>query len=225
MKLWAIIVTYKTPEKQLSKLIKQLNQIGLDSNQVFIKDNTKKNIGFSKAVNQGLKIGFKKGYQYFLLLNPDVSLQKISLSEIKKGFCHFNIFGGVFKQNNQIYTEGILDPVYLSGGLNTAKKQSVYYHTTFVSGSLMFIDRQTINKIQYLDERFFMYYEDVDYCYRAKKNHLKVGINSKIRYLHFETSKKNQNKYQYLKKSHQLFLKKYGTWWQKIAYWIKHKND
>ena len=43
-----------------------------------------------------------------------------------------------------------------------------------VTGGFMMISKKTINKIGYLDERFFMYLEDVDYCMRAKKQGIKV---------------------------------------------------
>ena len=224
MKLFAVIVTYKTPKEQLSKLVKQLNKANLNSKQIYIKDNTRDNIGYAAAVNQGLKKAIKSGYENFVILNPDLKLNKFSLSEIELGFEKFNIFGGVFEQNNQIYTGGVIDPVYYSGGLSTFKNKKNYYPIDFVSGSLMFIDRQTIDSIGYLDEQYFMYYEDVDYCYRARKQKLKVGINSKIRYTHFENSNTNHKKEQYLKNSHRLFLKQYGAWWQKLAYWLKHKN-
>jgi GT2 family glycosyltransferase len=39
----------------------------------------------------------------------------------------------------------------------------------WVSGSGLLTKREVLEKIGLLDERFFMYAEDVDFCYRAKK--------------------------------------------------------
>ena len=221
MKLWAIIVTYHTSANQLKQLVQQLVKAGIKRKQIFIKDNTKKNIGYAAAVNLGLRAGIKNKFEYFLVLNPDIHLNKFLTTDIEQGFARFNIFGGVFKQGKKTYYQGLIDPVYLSGGLSTVRKKEQYYPADFVSGSLMFVDLKIIKTIGYLNKQYFMYYEDVDYCYRAQKNGLKVGINSRIRYTHFESLKNSLDKERYLKKNHRLFLDKYGAWWQKIAYRYK----
>lgn len=218
MKLQTIIVTYKTREKKLLALKKQLSSAGISDKQICVVDNSKNNRGYSKAVNIGLKKGKKEGYQYFLIANPDIELINFDFEKIKKGFLRFDIFGGVFVQNKITYCGGKIDPVFLSGGLNTKKNLKTYFLTDFVSGSLMFINKKAIDRIGYFDEKFFLYYEDVEYCYRAKLNKLNVGINSKIKYRHFEQSAKNPKKQHYLEKSHQLFVWQYGAWWQKAAY-------
>ena len=224
MRLWIVIVLYKTPKQQLLKLVEQLQNSGLNKKQIFIKDNTKNNLGFARAVNIGLKTGLKKGYSFFLVLNPDIKLIKFSLFEIENGFKQFDIFGGIFKQDTKTYYRGIIDPIYLSGGLDDKKPTKTKYPTDFVSGSMMFLNKQAILKNGFLSTKYFLYYEDVDYCYSAKKGGLKIGINSKIKYQHFEDSKINPQKKTYLTKSHQLFLKKYGAWWQKLAYWLKNNK-
>jgi len=221
MKLWIIIVLYKTPKQQLLGLIKQLQKAGIKKAQIFTRDNSFHNLGFAKAVNLGLKAGLKKGYQYFLILNPDMQLIRFNLKEIKNGFNNFDVFGGIFKQGSKTYYRGIIDPVYLSGGLDDKKPSEIMYPTDFVSGSLMFIKGSTIEKIGYFEEKYFLYYEDVEYCHRAKKKGLRVGINSKIKYYHFESSKNNPEKAKLLKKSHKLFVWQYGRWWQKAAFWLK----
>lgn len=41
--------------------------------------------------------------------------------------------------------------------------------TDFVSGCSMFIRREVFETIGYLDPKFYLYYEDLDFCQRAKK--------------------------------------------------------
>ena len=43
-----------------------------------------------------------------------------------------------------------------------------------ISGSCMLVRRQVIEQIGYLDERFFAYQEDADYCFQAKEAGWKV---------------------------------------------------
>jgi len=225
MKLWVVIILYKTPKQQLNLLLEQLKQADIKKAQVFLKDNTHDNVGYAKAANLGLKIGLQKGYSHFAILNPDLRLLKFSLKEIKNGFAVFDIFGGIFKQSSKTYYRGLIDPVYLSGGLDDKKPTKVIYPTSFVSGSMLFLNLNAIKTVGLFDEDYFLYYEDVDYCYRAKKARLKVGINSKIRYEHFEDSQHNPQKQQYLATSHQLFVRKQGQLWQKIILWFKKKYD
>jgi len=61
-----------------------------------------------------------------------------------------------------------------------------------------------------------MYYEDVDYCYRAKKVGFKIGIDSKISYEHFEVSQDDPQKEFFLFKNRLKFLFKFGSLKQKI---------
>ena len=60
MKLWTVIVLYKTPKQQLLKLVEQLRKAGVNKKQIYIKDNSAHNLGFAKAVNLGLKTGLKQ---------------------------------------------------------------------------------------------------------------------------------------------------------------------
>lgn len=41
--------------------------------------------------------------------------------------------------------------------------------TDFASGNCMMIKRDVLDKVGYFDERYFLYYEDADYCQRVKK--------------------------------------------------------
>ena len=66
-----------------------------------------------------------------------------------------------------------------------------------------------------------MYYEEVDYCYRAKKAGFKIGIDSKRYYEHFEISVNNPKKEFYLFKNRFKFLIKYGSVKQKIREFIR----
>ena len=54
-----------------------------------------------------------------------------------------------------------------------------------ISGSCMLIRRQVIEQIGYLDERFFAYQEDADYCFQAKKAGWKVVYLPTAQITHF----------------------------------------
>lgn len=54
----------------------------------------------------------------------------------------------------------------------------------WVPGTYFMIRREALNDIGLLDERFFMYYEEVDYCLRAKAQGWKVDFNPQISIIH-----------------------------------------
>lgn len=56
----------------------------------------------------------------------------------------------------------------------------------WVSGACMIIRRQVIEDIGLMDEGFFLYFEEVDYCWRAKKAGWEVWYVPEARVLHLE---------------------------------------
>lgn len=221
MKLHIIIVTYKTRLKALNKLLKNIQNLKLKPYSCQIIDNSTNNIGYAKAVNSGIKTGLKKKADLFLILNPDIQITKLNLKRIKESCKQFAVFGGIFRQDNNWYYGGKIDELSMSGGLNKINPSKKIFETDFVSGSLFFITKKAISKIGYLNDKYFLYYEDVDYCQKARLNNLKVGINSNIIYDHFENSRNNSSKEYFLTKNRLKFVFKYGTLKQKIYNLLK----
>lgn len=147
-----------------------------------------KNLGYAKAVNQGLKI---LDARYLVLLNPDAIVMNQALDSLVKfmdenpkvGICGpkvLNQDGTVQYQSRRgeprpwnvfSYFLGLSnlfpnDPRF-SGYLLTYLDNDRVNEVTAVSGSCMMIRKQVIADIGYLDERYFAYQEDTDYCVHA----------------------------------------------------------
>jgi len=58
----------------------------------------------------------------------------------------------------------------------------------------MGFSKEVVQTIGLWDESYFMYYEDVDYCERARRAGFSVGIDSDTVYKHFEVSQLNAKK-------------------------------
>jgi GT2 family glycosyltransferase len=90
----------------------------------------------------------------------------------------------------------------------------------FVTGCLMLVRRQVFAKIGLLDEAFFLYFEDVEFCLRAHRHGIamlyfpeaviwhKVGAGGRGRYLPHYLYYQTRNRY--------LVLRKEGTWLYRI---------
>lgn len=176
------------------KTVNVINKIKHKRKEIFLIENHK-NIGFAKAVNQGLKI--YSNDQYYLLLNPDTILRKESIilllecarrnnadicggttintnKEISGSYFRFpNLSVGVFDFTN-FRKISLNDKWHKYFYYQDMKSKNNEFLVDVVTGGFMLISNKTIRTIGYLDESFFMYLEDVDYCLRAKHKGLKV---------------------------------------------------
>lgn len=86
-----------------------------------------------------------------------------------------------------------------------------------VTGALMLIRRQLLNQIGLLSEEFFISFEDVDFCYRAKQHKTRVIYCGTACAIHIEgftrgTTRANKNTYwrQKEREARKIFLMKWG---------------
>jgi GT2 family glycosyltransferase len=61
-----------------------------------------------------------------------------------------------------------------------------------VVGAFMMIRRETLAEVGLLDERYFMYAEDLDFCYRAKQMGWEVWYNAAVTILHYKGQSSQQ---------------------------------
>jgi GT2 family glycosyltransferase len=95
------------------------------------------------------------------VLNRDGTLQKQcrrSAAGPWDTFCYVIGLSRLFPKNHR-----------LAGYLMTYMDEDVIHPCDAVSGSCMLIRRDVVNKIGYLDESYYAYQEDSDYCYRARQ--------------------------------------------------------
>lgn len=219
-KVGFIFVLFKTPQTEIVRLKQEVRGLKFKDYEIYFIDNTNNHQGYAAGVNQGIKNALKDDCELFVVANPDISFDTLVSLDILGASKYFDIWGLAMKQQNKIYYGGQIDKWRMSGGLIDKKPKSRFVPTDFVSGSLMFIKKSVIDKIGPpaggFDESYFMYYEEVDFCYRAKKAGFKVGIDSKSSYEHFEISKDSPTKEYYLFKNRIKFLLKYGSLKQKI---------
>ncbi|MFH1601753.1 MAG: glycosyltransferase family 2 protein [Candidatus Shapirobacteria bacterium] len=168
----------------------------------------KKNLGFAKANNQGIKIARGKNV---LLLNSDTLVKKNSLSKLVKFAKKNKDLGAVAPR--LLNADGSVQPSCfrfpsVKGAIKEfwlSKKNSFskYYPKTgqpalveAAVGAALLLPQKTIAKIGLLDERYFMYFEDLDYCRRIKKAGLKIYYlpQAEIVHIHGASGKKEKGK-------------------------------
>lgn len=193
-KLSIIIVNYKTPELLrlcLKRLAEHLADI---SYEVKVIDNSKNNIGYAGGVNEGLR---QTTGQFRLILNPDALITKDAVqSMITYMEKHPDIgmmgprllyFNGEHQHSYRRFYRPItiLAQRTILGKLPYLKKVSADFLMAdvdpsriqtpdWILGAAMIISDEALKKVGPMDERFFLYFEDVDWCRRFWHNGYKV---------------------------------------------------
>ena len=211
-----IVVLYKTPQADIIRLENEIENMKLSSFVTYWIDNSSNGAGYAAGVNEGIRRGLIDGCDIFIALNPDISLQSITANNIYDVSSEFAVWGFAMRQNNTVYFGGEIDKWRLSGGLEQTHPPQRYASVNFISGSVMGFSKQVVQTIGMWDESYFMYYEDVDYCERARKAGLQVGIDSSVVYDHFEVSQANKKKDVWIAKSRWNFFWKYSNVKQKM---------
>ena len=139
----------------------------------------KKNLGFSKSNNLGIKVALKEyDPDYILLLNDDTEI-------IQKNWLKKMVETGESDKTIGIMGCRIVYPdmsLQNIGGymrkweiVKELKEKKEVFEVDHVMGSFLLMKREIINKIGLLDEFYTPYLlEDTDYCLRAKKAGFKV---------------------------------------------------
>ena len=158
-----------------------------------------KNEGFAKAVNQGLR---KSRGKYLLLLNSDVIVKKAAISKLidfVQKETRAGVVGGRLLNPDDSYQGScfylptlwrvILEFWLGKNDFSVMKKYSPAgqkpVEVEAIIGAVFLIPRKVINKVGFFDERFFMYFEDLDYCRRTRKAGFKVYYLPKAEFIHF----------------------------------------
>ena len=150
------------------------------------------NLGFAAGMNKGIRKALNnKSTDYIMLLNNDTILPKDFLRLLlktgkdiaapvvkfksKKGKWVYDYGGKVnWLTGRTKHLESNRYPT------NEFKNQTVDY----VSGCCLMVKREVFDKIGLLDERFFFYFEDVDFCLRAKKAAFVIKVADDTTFFH-----------------------------------------
>jgi len=186
-----VIIVNNNPQEDLKDLAKKFSD--------FLFLSTGQNLGFTGGNNLGIREALKGKADWVFLVNNDtvlakdllVQLIKVARSDSKIGILGPKIYfapgyefhqarykpsergkvfwfaGGLIDWQNVLASHRGVDEV----DRGQYEKQ---IETDFVSGCAMLVKREVFEKIGLLDEKYFLYWEDVDFCQRAKRSGFKV---------------------------------------------------
>ena len=197
-------------------------------NVIFIE--SRENNGFAAGNNQALKIA--KG-KYQLLLNSDTIVWENTLesiyyymekhTDVGATGCRVLLENGDLDKACKRSFPNVKNSFFRLFHIPTKSKDDNYnldslpddgvYEIDCLTGAFMFIRKEALDEVGFLDETFFMYGEDIDLCFRIKQAGWKIVYYGKSKITHFKgaSSKKQKSKliyefyramYVYYKKHH-----------------------
>lgn len=174
-------------EKHSRGLSHEIIVVDNDSSDTSVKDITnafpkvrliesKKNLGFAGGCNLGAK--HAKG-EYVLFLNSDTEFHENTVEKLLRVFTMHpkaSVVGGMLQnrdgslQRSSASFYSLLQVARMLFGGDTAEikrfSDNAIQSVDWVSGGCMLVKRQAFEHVGGFDEGFFMYVEDMEFCYR-----------------------------------------------------------
>ena len=220
-----IVIDNNSTDQSVNMLLNNFKHIHLIKNEF--------NLGFSKAINLGLR---KSKGTYVALVNPDAYFIENSFNICKrflKENSNIGIIGckvmnedGTLQLSSRRNFPYIYSYLFKILGISkffpkskifsnynqTYIDEDIIQETQSISGAFMIFEKKIIDKVGYFDERFFLYFEDTDFCIRTIKAGYKVIYYPLTKIFHYKSMSSkinNLNMGNYFDDSFLLFFEKY----------------
>jgi GT2 family glycosyltransferase len=154
------------------------------------------NRGYANGNNLGIVYALNSGADYICVLNNDVVVEKDFLCEIIEEFEKDSLIGIAgacicdyyekdkiqsFGANINLFT-GLAQPSFK--GDNYKKLNVESKEVDYLGGACFVIKKDVFSKIGKIPENYFLFFEETEFCLRAKKNGFKLVCLKKSRVYH-----------------------------------------
>lgn len=181
------------------------------------------NLGFAAGNNVGISWGLKKNYEWILLLNNDTVVDPFFLDEFIKAALenpNAKILGAKIYQYGDPtridHLGGFWNPSVaefeshgsnqIDDGISFECMKSVDY----VCGAALLMHRSVPESIGLLEPKFFLFWEETDFCFRARRKGFEVWTAPKAKIWHKVSSSFSGGK------PHMHYF-----WWRSRLLWIE----
>ncbi|MGL6342418.1 MAG: glycosyltransferase [Waterburya sp.] len=239
--LYFLTVNYNS-SGLISRLLQSLPKQSQDNYQVLIVNNSYndqeifklqndyikviesgKNLGFGQACNLGLNWIKRQNSQAIIwLINPDTYFVEHTLTtaiDFFKQYSHISILGTIVYNSEGKITSagGTFTPELAAFNTIYSLPKDLtqdYVYTDWVSGCSLLINLANFTEIPQFDSRYFLYYEDLDFCLRYKQQGHQIAVTHLLKIIHDTSSITNRNiflKYRHITNSYLIHIEKYGN--------------
>ena len=173
------------------------------------------NRGFAAGNNVGIEYALKEGADYCLLLNQDTEVEpdflkkliKVASKDPKIGLLSPLIY---WKRTKQVwFSKGKINWFNMKTYHEKKEVSGKPFESCFLTGCSLLIKKEVLEEIGFLDDKFFLYWEDADFSVRARRAGFKAVVVPNSVIYHYEASETmNKNKIYWLVLSGLIFFNK-----------------
>jgi len=181
-------------------------------------------LGFCAGNNLAMRRALGEGYDYLLLLNNDTTVEPDFLTPLVRVMEADRGIGVAGPKSVRYFDRSQIDSI--GGDLNLALARHRHYRKpytevradlTFVHGCAFMIRRETAEQVGLLDEDYYSYWEESDYCLRARRAAWRIACvpASVIYHKVGQTNRYLSNTYiYYMVRNLLLCMRRNGRWWE-----------
>lgn len=198
------------------------------------------NLGFTRGVNQALE---KSEGKFVLLLNPDTRVSGGSVESLVQFLSNHPGVGAVAPQlrhpNGEIQPSCRRFPRYRYLLFEALGLSRVFGHSRFFNGwkmgdfdhrsprevdqpqgSCLLLRGDILKEVGFLDERFFLFFSDVDLCRRIRTAGYRIFFYPSIQITHEKGSSIYRQRRRMIWQSHQDFARYFLKWYRSPLQWL-----
>lgn len=199
---------------------------------------TNRNLGYSGGNNAGIRLGLELGADYLLLLNNDVLLEPTAIAELVSVA---EADPGAGAVGPLIFYDSQPERVWFGGGTMAMGSRVLALHdgmgrpspfppdappqpTDWLPGTAILARREAVMEGGMLHSQYFLYWEDVDWCYTLRRagyrllfvprSHMWHKVNASTGKLPLATT-------YYWERNRLRFIERWGTWEARLVAWCK----
>lgn len=191
-----------TPSEASDLLLNTLLKKYQIVNYTHVKNDS--NVGVAKGNNQGISLALKAKTTYTLLLNNDIEFDNADL--LKELVCRAE------NDNENLVIPKILfydsKKIWMAGGSFVKYKAIINhrgdgevdseifneeYYCDYAPTCFMLIRNEVFEQVGLMDEKYFVYYDDTDFLYRAHKKGFRIKYLPQLTVLHKVSSSTGGN--------------------------------
>lgn len=158
------------------------------------------NTGFARANNAGIRLALDRNVDYVWLLNNDTRVAPEALDALVQAAEADATIGAVGSALYHMHRSNVLQ-AWGGGCVNFWSGRAIHFRSQapearieYLTAASMLVRRAAIESVGLFDEAFFLYWEDVDYCFRLRKAGWRLAVAGGSVVLHKESSTAGKNR-------------------------------